>query len=189
MDQIKQLLKNRTVVITGGVIILVVIIIILSKGGQGIIGQNGALGTSEVSNVPISSQDAFRTDLNKVDFSLPVSPQSSKGISAADKKAVYESLLAGYKILTSKNASDIRAYMSIKASTPPEKNLITKMTDADIVSLSSRLAQTMIMPTPDLFLTASSIWTRDGNAVTIQYADPNTGTTTKRVVNINGQWY
>ena len=139
--------------------------------------------------IPISSQNAFDVNLNQVDFSASVSHESSKDITAADKKAVYESLLAGYKIMTSKDPQAIRTYIMKKASTPTEKNLVTKMTDADILSLSTRLGQTMIMPTPNLFLTTSSIWIRDGSAITIQYADPNTGTTTKRAVNINGQWY
>ena len=91
--------------------------------------------------------------------------------------------------MTSKDAKAIRAYMTAKANTPAEKNLLTKMTDADLVSLSSRLAQTMIMPTPGLLLTPSTVWNRSGNVITIQYSDPNTGTTTKAVMFINGQWY
>ncbi len=180
------LIKNKPAIITIGVIVIVVVIFLLISSSH---NKQGSFINSNAPTIPISSEDAFHTDLNKVDFSAPVSTQSSKDISAAEKRAVYESLLAGYKTMTSKDVSVIRTYMINKASTPAEKNLVTKLTDTDILSLSTRLGQMMIMPTPNLFLTTSSIWTRDGSAITIQYADPNTGTTTKRVVNINGQWY
>ncbi|MEI6396664.1 MAG: hypothetical protein WCO48_01145 [Candidatus Taylorbacteria bacterium] len=180
--------KNKKIAIIAAVVIVIAVIIILVRSG-GKTTNPAPVDTSSTSGTSRSSQAAFDTNLNQVDFAAPVNPTSSKDLSANDKKAIYQALLNGYKTMTSKNASTIRTYMTAKASTPAEKNLVTKMTDADLVSLSTRLASTMIMPTPDLFLTSSSVWTKDGSAVTIEYADPGTGTTTKRVVNINGQWY
>ncbi len=184
------LLDYKTIIIVVAVIIVVVAVIYMAAGKKSIPSiavQNQNL----LLNQPINptSQDAFNTNLNTVNFDAPVNPASSKDITGAEKRTVYESLLAGYKIMTSKDAKAIRAYITEKATTPAEKNLVTKMSDADLVSLSIRLTQTMIMPLPTMFLTSSSIWTRDGNTITIQYADLNTGTTTKKVVNINGKWY
>ena len=181
--------KNNNVVIAVIAIVVVIVIIILAVK----LGHKSTPASTTVSpvasSVNRSSQDAFNTNLNQVNFAVPVDPSSSKDLSASDKKAIYQSLLNGYKTMTSKDAKAVRAYMTEKATTPAEKNLVTKMSDADLVSLSTRLADTMIMPTPDLFLTSSTVWTKDGNSVTIQYMDPTTGTTTKKVVNINGQWY
>ncbi len=177
--------KKTTYIIITVAIIIIIIIIIMLRQSKGPAVTNGV----PVEALPQATEDAFHTDLNKVDFAAPVSTASSGAITPQEKKAVYESLLSGYKTMTSKDAKAIRAYMTAKANTPAEKNLLTKMTDADLVSLSSRLAQTMIMPTPGLLLTPSTVWNRSGNVITIQYSDPNTGTTTKAVMFINGQWY
>ena len=175
--------KSKKFILLGAIVIVVIVILVIRNNKP-------ASNVSFVANQPTrSSESAFAVDLNTVNFNTPVNPTSSKDLRAADKKAIYESLLAGYKIMTSRDAKAIRGYMTKKASTSAEKNLVTKMTDADLVSLSTRLGQTMIMPTPDLFLTSSSIWTKNDNTVSIQYMDPSTGTTTKSVVNINGQWY
>lgn len=178
--------NKKAIIAIIAIVVIVAAFVVLSKkfGGFG-----DADNQQSSTLAPISKDAAFNTNLNQVDFDAPVSVASSKNITAAEKRAIYESLLAGYKTMTSGNATAMRAYMLAKASTAAEKNFVNKMTDADLVSLSSRLGETMIMPTPELLLTSTSVWNRDGNTVTIEYADPSTGTTTKKVVYIDGKWY
>ena len=192
--------KNKNVIIFGAFIIVLVIVIIfvsvalLKKNTSNSVSVHNTAANSQTNGLPTDSsgkivQPAYKVNVNNTDFSVPVSAQSTKGVSAADKKAVYEGLLAGFKIMTSGDAKAVRAYLLEKATTPAEKNIVNKMNDADIASLSARLAATMVMPTPQNLLTPNSIWTRDGNTMTIQYTDPITGPTTKRAVLVNGKWY
>ena len=178
--------QNKSIIVIVAIVILVAILVVFSSKSP---GTNSSKTQQAGAPKQISKDAAFTTNLNQVDVGAPVSVSSSKNITAAEKRAIYESLLAGYKTMTSGDATAIRAFMTAKASTAAEKNLVTKMTNTDLVSLSDRLGQTMIMPTPGLLLTTTSIWNRDGNTVTIEYADPTGGTTTKRVVYTNGRWY
>ncbi len=182
---------NKKVMIYIAIVIVVLVVIALVSNTK---KSNPSTSSQTVTSVSRTDggtivQPAYSVNMNSVNFSAPISPESSANITAADKKAVYEGLLAGFKTMTSGDAKAIRTYMTSKANSSAEKNFVTKMTDADIVSLSARLSQTMVMPVPEQLLSPVSIWTRDGNAMTIQYLDPNTGTTTKRAVNIGGSWY
>lgn len=179
--------KNKIIIVVVAVVVIILLVVIFSKRNPG--GGSSVSSDQQGTTTEAQPVNAFAVDLNTVDFNAPVSPISSPDISAADKKAVYEALLSSYKIMTSGNVQEIRTYMSERAATPPEKNLITKMSDATILSLSARLSNTMVMPVPKLLLAKTSIWLRDGNGITVQYMDPNTGTTTKRILNIDGKWY
>ncbi len=176
-------IKNKIILIAIIVIVVIVAIIVVVK-----IRQKSSVVTSTMQVIP-AGVSAFDVDLSKIDFNAPVDPASSSDISATEKKAIYIALLSGYKIMASKDVKAIRAYMTAKASSLAEKTLVTNKTDADLISLSQHMLQTMVMPTPDQMLMPSSVWIKDANSVIIIYSDRNTGTTTKKVVNINGQWY
>ena len=45
------------------------------------------------------------------------------------------------------------------------------------------------MPPPEVMLSPTAVWTRDGNIMTISYDDPATGLVTKKAVLIDGKWY
>lgn len=184
-----KLSKNKPLIVAVSVVVILIIISIFISRSNLEKSAQQMTPTQQAEQVQQEKEAAFKVNLNETNFNAAVSPESTKGITATEKRAVYESLLSGFKVMTSGDAKAIRAYMLAKAQTPAEKNFVTTMTDANLSSLSARLSQTMVMPVPELLLASTSVWKKDGSSITIQYNDPNTGTTTKKVVNIDGKWY
>jgi hypothetical protein len=186
----KNLLQNKSLLIQILSILLVVSIVTIIVIAMGSSDKKSALVNDEtVVQVVRKPDDALKVDLAKVDFSAPTSPQSTNDFTAAEKKAIYESLLANFKAYVDKDVKLIRAQSLAKATSPAEKSLINSLSDADLLNLASRISKTLIMPTPEVMLSPSSVWTRDENIVTIKYQDPTLGEVTKKVVNIDGKWY
>lgn len=134
-------------------------------------------GTSSVPRV------ADFNHTNRIDF------QSEIGITATDRKAVYEAILKGYQVLMSKDVTAVRTYLKKKAASPADTAQIDSLSNEDIISLSNRLSSIMTKPKDVDLLTPDARWTRTGDTMTIEFVDSTkNATTTLRAVFRNGGW-
>jgi hypothetical protein len=175
--------KNIYLFIGIAIVLIIVVFVILSLSIK---------DKPEEPIVPVVERkplDAFDVDLNTVDFSASTSQISTAGITPAEKRAVYEALLVNFKAFVDKDVKSIRQISIAKATTEAEKNLVRNLSDSDILSLAERISNSLIMPPPDVMLSPSSIWLKEGNSMTITYDDPVTGPVTKKAVLIDGKWY
>ena len=175
--------KNQKYLLGGAivVVIIVVIIVVSMKGGTNPAATNGNPALSKFMNTP-------------PDFSHSSASSTSEiGITANDRKAVYDALTNAYKTMGSGDAKAIRTLLLAKATSDAEKNWVNKMTDADIISLSARISATMTVPPANLLLQPTAVWARNGNVMTVSFSADATGsatsTVTMKAVYINGKWY
>jgi hypothetical protein len=178
-------LKSRnTIAVLAAILVVIVVVVAVVYKAQ--MDEKARMKNAVISRTPT---DALKVDLNKVDFSVMTSERSTKDLTAVDKRAIYESLLASFKAFLNKDPFAIRTYAMALASSPAEKALVNGLSDQNLIDMSASISKSLIMPTPDIMLAPSSIWRRDGNVVTIEYTDPDLGMVTKKAVYANGQWY
>lgn len=153
-------------IILASLVIIVVIFTLLTR-------PKGTLITGDVNIDDITEENAATS-------SVPLST----------RKLAIQAFQKAYETMTSNDAVKIRTQMLARAKNDAERAPIQSLSDADLLSLSSRIATMMKKPPVAILLDPSAQWEINRNLVTVSVFPPVAeSTTTLSAVLVNGAWY